>query len=134
MTTPADPPAVSADDLAPGLEVEVDVGPVAHGGHCVARYDGRVIFVRLALPGERVIEGCGGCDFQHAEPELQRELKAFVVAEQLRRLAGVERDVTVEPLPGDGFGWRTRVRWALDAAGRGESHQARLSGCWVRSS
>ena len=152
MTTPADRP--SADDLAPGLQVEVDVGPVAHGGHCVARFDGRVIFVRLALPGERVIvkitearrgsfcrgeavrvlradprrldapcghfrpEGCGGCDFQHAEPELQRELKSFVIAEQLRRLAGVERDVIVEPLPGDGFGWRTRVRWALDDAGR----------------
>ncbi len=31
------------------------VGPVAHGGHCVARpADGRVVFVRHALPGERV--------------------------------------------------------------------------------
>ncbi|MGO1974403.1 MAG: class I SAM-dependent RNA methyltransferase [Propionibacteriaceae bacterium] len=32
----------------------VEVGPVAHGGHCVARLDGRVIFVRHALPGESV--------------------------------------------------------------------------------
>ncbi|MFT4189165.1 MAG: TRAM domain-containing protein [Aeromicrobium sp.] len=32
----------------------VDVGPVAHGGHCVARIDGQVVFVRHALPGERV--------------------------------------------------------------------------------
>lgn len=32
----------------------VEVGPIAHGGHCVARLDGRVIFVRHALPGERV--------------------------------------------------------------------------------
>lgn len=32
----------------------VDVGPVAHGGHCVARLDGKVVFVRHALPGERV--------------------------------------------------------------------------------
>jgi tRNA/tmRNA/rRNA uracil-C5-methylase (TrmA/RlmC/RlmD family) len=30
------------------------VGPVAHGGHCVARHEGRVVFVRHALPGERV--------------------------------------------------------------------------------
>lgn len=37
-----------------GLEVEVEVGPVAHGGHCVARLDGRVVFVRHTLPGERV--------------------------------------------------------------------------------
>ncbi|NNG19318.1 class I SAM-dependent RNA methyltransferase [Naumannella sp. ID2617S] len=34
--------------------LEVVVGPVAHGGHCVARHDGRVIFVRHTLPGERV--------------------------------------------------------------------------------
>jgi tRNA/tmRNA/rRNA uracil-C5-methylase (TrmA/RlmC/RlmD family) len=33
----------------------VEVGPVAHGGHCVARHDGRVIFVRHTLPGERVM-------------------------------------------------------------------------------
>jgi tRNA/tmRNA/rRNA uracil-C5-methylase (TrmA/RlmC/RlmD family) len=33
----------------------VDVGPIAHGGHCVARHDGRVIFVRHALPGEQVM-------------------------------------------------------------------------------
>src|SRR5699024_8128905 len=32
----------------------VTVGPVAHGGHCVARHDGRVVFVRHALPGESV--------------------------------------------------------------------------------
>lgn len=32
----------------------VDVGPPAHGGSCVARVDGRVVFVRHALPGERV--------------------------------------------------------------------------------
>ena len=32
----------------------VDVGPVAHGGHCVARHEGRVVFVRHTLPGERV--------------------------------------------------------------------------------
>lgn len=30
------------------------VGPIAHGGHCVARHEGRVIFVRHALPGELV--------------------------------------------------------------------------------
>lgn len=34
--------------------MELEVGPVAHGGHCVARHDGRVVFVRHALPGERV--------------------------------------------------------------------------------
>lgn len=37
-----------------GDVVEVEVGPVAHGGHCVARHEGRVVFVRHTLPGERV--------------------------------------------------------------------------------
>ncbi|MCF6733805.1 class I SAM-dependent RNA methyltransferase [Blastococcus sp. KM273129] len=37
-----------------GREFQVDVGPVAHGGHCVARHEGRVVFVRHTLPGERV--------------------------------------------------------------------------------
>ena len=32
------------------------VGKIAHGGHCVARLpEGRVVFVRHALPGERVV-------------------------------------------------------------------------------
>ncbi len=151
-TDPGGPP--TADDLAPGVEVELDIGPVANGGHCVARFDGRVVFVRLALPGERALVriteakrgsfcrgeaiavlradprrveppcphfhpgGCGGCDFQHADGVLQRDLKAAVVAEQLRRLAGIEWDVEVKPLPGNGFGWRSRVRWALDPGGR----------------
>ncbi|MGI9093730.1 MAG: class I SAM-dependent RNA methyltransferase [Mycobacteriales bacterium] len=35
-------------------ELELEVGPPAHGGHCVARHDGRVVFVRHALPGELV--------------------------------------------------------------------------------
>ncbi|MFF5924105.1 class I SAM-dependent RNA methyltransferase [Streptomyces flavochromogenes] len=39
-----------------GEEYEVEVGPVAHGGHCIARTEaGRVLFVRHALPGERVV-------------------------------------------------------------------------------
>jgi tRNA/tmRNA/rRNA uracil-C5-methylase (TrmA/RlmC/RlmD family) len=33
----------------------VEVGPVAHGGHCVARHEGRVLFVRHTLPGEHVM-------------------------------------------------------------------------------
>ncbi|SDR82338.1 class I SAM-dependent RNA methyltransferase [Microlunatus soli] len=40
----------------PGTVVgPVTVGPIAHGGHCVARHQGRVIFTRHALPGERVM-------------------------------------------------------------------------------
>jgi tRNA/tmRNA/rRNA uracil-C5-methylase (TrmA/RlmC/RlmD family) len=136
----------------------VEVGPVAHGGHCVARHEGRVVFVRHALPGERVlvqvtddshagfwrgdavrvldpsparvrppcpIAGpglCGGCDFQHVDLTAQRGLKAFVVAEQLRRLAGIEWNGEVHAVrsPGteNGLAWRTRMRYTPDPQGR----------------
>ncbi|WP_369134195.1 class I SAM-dependent RNA methyltransferase [Modestobacter sp. I12A-02662] len=38
-----------------GSRFVVTVGAVAHGGHCVARHEGRVVFVRHTLPGERVV-------------------------------------------------------------------------------
>jgi tRNA/tmRNA/rRNA uracil-C5-methylase (TrmA/RlmC/RlmD family) len=120
-----------------GDTVEVTAEDVAQGGWCVARPPGfPVLFVRHALPGERVIArvtevtsrfaradaveilrpspdrvrppcpnarpgGCGGCDWQHASLPAQRALKAAVIGQQLRRLAGVDREVTVEPMPGD---------------------------------
>ncbi|HET8795428.1 MAG TPA: TRAM domain-containing protein [Arthrobacter sp.] len=37
-----------------GEQLTVTLGPVAHGGHFVARHEGRVIFVRHGLPSERV--------------------------------------------------------------------------------
>jgi tRNA/tmRNA/rRNA uracil-C5-methylase (TrmA/RlmC/RlmD family) len=150
----ARPEAPDAVDSWLDRVLECEVGPVAHGGHCVARVDGRVVFVRHALPGERVravvtedrhgpfcradaiavlspspdrVEapcvwaragGCGGCDFQHATPEAQRGLKADVLAEQLHRLAGVDRPVEVEELPGGALGWRHRMRLAVGPDGR----------------
>jgi len=145
--------------LAEAERVELTVGPVAPGGHCVARVDGQVVFVRHALPGERVVAEvtevhrgfvradavtvieaspdrveppcpyarpgrCGGCDLQHVAPAAQREWKAAVVREQLSRLGGltdaeVDRlGVRVEALPGGPLGWRSRVRYAVDAADR----------------
>lgn len=40
--------------LAPGDLIELDITGIAHGGVCVARHDGRVVFVADAIPGERV--------------------------------------------------------------------------------
>ncbi len=144
-----------------GEEFEVSVTSVAHGGHFVARHDALVVFVRHALPGERVrarvtsgktgdryvfadaveifhasphrVEapcryagsgGCGGCDFQHVEMAQQRELKRQVLVDQLTRLgdlpAELAEGLVVQPLPGheDGLGWRTRMEFAVDRAGR----------------
>lgn len=135
------------------MTYQVRLGAIAHGGSCVARIDGRVVFVRHGLPGElvevsitdstkdrfwwgdvaKVIEAspdrvdppcpvafaCGGCDFQHADLAVQRELKAQVIAEQLHRLAGINWPVEVEYVPGDdpagsGLGWRTRMRYLVE--------------------
>jgi tRNA/tmRNA/rRNA uracil-C5-methylase (TrmA/RlmC/RlmD family) len=83
---------------------------------------------RIAAPCPYARPGaCGGCDFQHARPAAQRGLKGAVVAEQLARLAGLERTVEVQALPGDGFGWRSRVRYAVDPAGRLGFHRHRSS-------
>ncbi|MEV6177610.1 class I SAM-dependent RNA methyltransferase [Streptomyces sp. NPDC052015] len=158
----AEPNKSQAGSLV-GEEYEVEIGPVAHGGHCIARTDsGQVLFVRHALPGERVVarvtegeEGarflradaveilsaskdrveapcpfsgpgrCGGCDWQHAKPGAQRRMKGEVIAEQLRRLAGLTPeeagwDGTVMPAEGDKVPagqvpqWRTRVQYAVD--------------------
>jgi tRNA/tmRNA/rRNA uracil-C5-methylase (TrmA/RlmC/RlmD family) len=45
----------------------------------------------------------------------QRLIKAAVIRQQLRRMAGIDREITVEALPGDeeGLGWRTRVQFAV---------------------
>ncbi|WP_346926908.1 TRAM domain-containing protein [uncultured Arthrobacter sp.] len=157
-------------------ELTVDVGPVAHGGHCVARHEGRVVFVRHGIPGEKVrvrltesgpdakfwrgdvvevlaaspdrVEHfwdladsvrswshrhppVGGAELGHISLERQRSLKGEVLAEQLRRLAGVERPITVEAVgePGTpaaaGLAWRTRAGFAVTPAGKLGMHAHR---------
>ena len=171
----------------------VDVGPVAHGGHCVARHEGRVVFVRHGIPGEKVrvrltddgpdakfwradvVEvlepspdrvphfwdiadsarswshrhpPVGGAELGHISLARQRSLKADVLAEQLKRLAGVEfppeGQITVEAVglaAGDGttegttdggsgarasgLGWRTRAGFAVTPAGKLGMHAHR---------
>jgi tRNA/tmRNA/rRNA uracil-C5-methylase (TrmA/RlmC/RlmD family) len=149
-------PRPQAPQTGIGDVLELTLTGVAHGGWCVARQaGGLVVFVRHALPGERVLArvtdttssfaradavevlepspdrvtprcphahpgGCGGCDWQHASLPAQRAFKAEVISEQLRRIAGIDREVTVEPVPGDdeGLGWRTRMRFSVDRDGR----------------
>ncbi|MFF2032256.1 class I SAM-dependent RNA methyltransferase [Arthrobacter sp. NPDC058192] len=162
-------------------ELTLDVGPVAHGGHCVARHEGRVVFVRHGIPGEKVrvrltddgptakfwradvVEvlepspdrvphfwdvadsarswshrhpPVGGAELGHISLERQRRLKADVLAEQLKRLAGVElspeEQTTVEAVgepagsgPVPGLGWRTRAGFAVTPAGKLGMHAHR---------
>jgi tRNA/tmRNA/rRNA uracil-C5-methylase (TrmA/RlmC/RlmD family) len=140
----------------PGDVLELTAGEAAAGGWCVARsgeLGSLVVFVRHALPGERIravvtqvtaklaradaVEilepspdrvtppcpharpgGCGGCDWQHASLPAQRLLKAAVIRQQLARIAGLEREVTVEPLAGDEPPGAGDDRSARDSAAR----------------
>lgn len=45
----------TGERLVVGQQVTVDIEAIAHGGHCVARFDNQVIFVRYAVPGERAV-------------------------------------------------------------------------------
>ena len=135
----------------PLSDLEVLVERPATGGGVGHLADGRVVFVRQALPGERVrvalteetakfargdaVEvleasaervtpgcahfypgGCGGCDFQHASTSAQLSWKTALVAEHLRRIAGVETTVEVTTLADD-LHSRTRLRCAVNAEG-----------------
>ncbi|MEN2745674.1 class I SAM-dependent RNA methyltransferase [Sinomonas halotolerans] len=43
-----------SEPAGPGSVLELRLGRVAHGGHVVARHEGRVVFVRHGIPGELV--------------------------------------------------------------------------------
>lgn len=47
--------ASPVDGLDAGSRIELQIDSIAHGGVCVARHDGRVVFVSDTIPGERVI-------------------------------------------------------------------------------
>ena len=183
----------SAAATAAPTELVLDVGPVAHGGHCVARHEGRVVFVRHGVPGEKVrarltdagesakfwradvvevMEASpdrvehfwrpadslrawahghppvGGAEFGHISLARQRALKSAVLAEQLQRLAAVERlpegldlgnlveavdaggpDSGQEAEPkydaGTGLGWRTRASFSVTPGGKLGMHAHR---------
>ena len=72
-------------------DVVLRTGPAANGGSCVARHDGRVVFVRYALPGElvrvRVTSERGS--YWHAETIEVLEPSADRIS-PLCRIAGVD--------------------------------------------
>lgn len=126
--------------------LELSVGPPAHGGHCVARDDGLVVFVRHALPGERVIAAVTEvrrgylradavkvldaspdrvdppCPYAHADGCGGCDLQHVSLVGQRKWKAAIVRehlglDVDVVPV-GDSLGWRSRVRYTVSLGGR----------------
>jgi tRNA/tmRNA/rRNA uracil-C5-methylase (TrmA/RlmC/RlmD family) len=75
--------------------------------------------LRVAAPCPYAGAGrCGGCDYQHVGIDEQRGFKRLLLAEQLRRVAGLDLEVDVEAVgDGTGLGTRTRVRFGVTADG-----------------
>ena len=93
---------------------------------------------RAAPPCLHFLEGCGGCDLQHADPAGQRELKRAIVVDALRRLGRLADPPVLEAvhgIPADGY--RTTVRALVDRDGvpglrrRGGHDHVAVPGCVI---
>jgi tRNA/tmRNA/rRNA uracil-C5-methylase (TrmA/RlmC/RlmD family) len=77
---------------------------------------------------------------QHASFAAQGDWKASIVAEHLKRIAGIEREVTVLAAPSSARASRTRLRCAVDQEGRLGLREARshdvvvIDRCWIANS
>ena len=139
--------------------IELTLNAIAHGGEALGKYEGKVVFVPYAIPGERVraeiveekerwararllevleaspdrIEPpcpyfgpgkCGGCQWQHIAYERQAELKAEIVADQLRRLGHLASPAVADTIAladDEGFlayGYRNHTQFAMTAEGQ----------------
>ena len=87
---------------------------------------------RYAHPG-----GCGGCDLQHASALAQTSWKSALVEEHLKRIAGIERSVSITLPDQPPKGSRTRLRCAVNDEGRLSLRVARshdlvaIEACWI---
>lgn len=132
--------------------IELTPDRFAAGGEAIARDpDGRVVFVRGALPGETVVAeltdakrdwarghvveilsaspdrveppcparraGCGGCGWQHATHDAQRQAKVAIVADALRRLGGIADAEIVDGGSVPATGYRTTLRVSAGPGG-----------------
>ena len=136
----------SLQPAGPPVKLEKPV----YGGACLARVEGRAVFVPLTLPGEeariRIVQSksafaeaeaeeilqtakgrvephcphfgsCGGCAYQHADYPTQLAMKQSILRETLER-AGVEPPLQIDALSAEPWGYRNRIRLAVDSAGQ----------------
>lgn len=82
--------------------------------------DRRALFATPSPDSPEAVPHFGGMEYAHVDLARSRELKAQIVRDQLARIGRLDREVVVEPAPGetDGLDWRTRVQLAIDGRGR----------------
>jgi 23S rRNA (uracil1939-C5)-methyltransferase len=126
--------------LISGSRVSVDVEKPAAGGRMIARYEGQIVLVAGAIPGERVtvtidrVEKrlafastvsvdepsadrreahdplCGGCVYAHIAYPRQTALKAEIIADAFVRIGKIPLADTVTVQPSPEIGYRLRAR------------------------
>ena len=91
---------------------------------------GRVLDVLEPAPGRvlpscpEIANGCGGCDLAHASHAAQREMKAAMVADSLRRLGRLADLPDIDPGPELATtGFRTTIRAAVVDGRAGLRHR-----------
>jgi 23S rRNA (uracil1939-C5)-methyltransferase len=73
---------------------------------------------RVSPPCPELANGCGGCGWQHIEPEAQLRLKAGIVADALRRTARLPGAQVLLGGSVGPWGYRTTMRLAVGEHGR----------------
>jgi 23S rRNA (uracil1939-C5)-methyltransferase len=83
-------------------------------------------------------ERCGGCQYQHAQYELQVELKRQILREVLARIGKLEAPEEIHAISGEPWGYRNRTQFHL-AGGRigffgfGSHHLVPVDRCPISS-
>ena len=131
----ADGRIVLVDGPLPGerlsVEVEDEGDSLGQLAAVLERAPGRV-----DPPCPFVAQGCGGCDWQHAVPDLQSEMRREIVSDALRRLGRLS-DAVVRPGPPIGpERSRNTLRLAVDDGrlglrGRGTNDVVPVDDCLV---
>jgi 23S rRNA (uracil1939-C5)-methyltransferase len=91
---------------------------------------GEVVEVLEAAPGRvsppcpYVADGCGGCDWQHAAPSLQVDMRLEIVRDALRRLGRLPEAVVRAGPPVEPERTRSTLRVAVEGGQLGLRHRA----------
>jgi 23S rRNA (uracil1939-C5)-methyltransferase len=115
----ADGRVVFVEGALPGETVTVDVVEW-HRDFAKAR----VVRVGEAAPGRveppcpELARGCGGCQWQHVTPQVQRDLKQQIVSDALARIGGLTDPPIPVTLALPTRGYRTTAHLAVDGSGQ----------------
>ena len=80
-------------------ELTLTTGPAANGGSCVARHEGRVVFVRYALPGETVKVRVGGGTFHGLQARVVGHWSPRICAQRNAHVLGRQGNIAIAEMP-----------------------------------